>query len=144
MTLFMSRRLLTAAVVAAGVMLGSAPLALAGNPVPGPEPDPAPAPTESASDPSTSLCQDGEVMKDGNCVPNMGPVTSDEAGAQAETPLRVTDDQTTTLDSGMPANQVPNLNGTPCTGDWMSGACYAESQDPNASVEPRSTLSSSP
>lgn len=39
---------------------------------------------------------------------------------------------------------VPNINGTPCTGYWMSGACYAESQDRMPEVVPKSTLSDSP
>lgn len=129
-------------------MLGNAPVALAGpmaldNPVPGPEPVPTPTP---APGPDASRCQDGEVMHNGNCVPNMTPATSADVGEEAtpEAPLRVTDDQTSSAESGVPADLVPSLDGSPCTGYWMSGACYAESMDPGGAVTPKSTLSSSP
>lgn len=141
-------RILAAGLVATGLMFGMAPVALASpvtldNPVPGPEPMPVPAPEPAT--PDSSMCQNGEVMHNGNCVPNMTPA---DAGvgeeATPEAPLRVTDDQTTSAESGVPADLVPSLDGSPCTGDWMSGACYAESMDPGSPVVPKSTLSSSP
>lgn len=140
-------RILTAGLVATGMMLGIAPVALAGpmaldNPVPGPEPEPTPA---AAPGPDTSLCQDGEVMHNGNCVPKMTPTSADVGEAAIpEAPLRVTNDQTSSTESGVPADLVPSLDGSPCTGYWMSGACYAESLDPGGPVTPKSTLSSSP
>lgn len=131
-----------AGVLTAGAMLSIAPVASA-DPVPGPEPVPAPAPAPGTD---TAGCQNGEVMQDGNCVPNMTPVTSDEDGEQAvpEAPLRYTDDHTSTANTGVPADLVPNLDGTPCTGYWMSGACYAQAQNAGPAVTPRSTLSDSP
>lgn len=143
--------MLTAGVIAAGMLLGISPVAAADpvlldNPVPGPEPVPVPAPAPAPEPgPAPSQCQDGEVMHDGNCVPNMSAADSEVGGAaMPEAPLRVTDDQTSSADTGVPADVVPNLNGTPCTGEWMSGACYAESMDPGGPVVPKSTLSSSP
>lgn len=123
-------------------MLASAPAALA-EPVPNPDPVPAPTPSSIGGG---GGCQGGEVMRDGNCVPNMTPVTTDEDNEQAfpEAPLRYSDTHSSTSVSGVPTDLVPNLNGTPCTGYWMSGACYAEAQDHVPSVVPRSTLSSSP
>ena len=138
----MRSRLLTSGMLVAGVMLCVAPAALA-EPVPGPEPTPVPAPSPGGG---MAGCQNGEVMRDGNCVPNMTPVTSDEAaeGPVPEAPLRYTDDHTSTSNSGVPADLVPNLDGTPCTGYWLSGACYAQSLDGAPPVVPRSTLSDSP
>lgn len=136
----MPTRILTAGLLAAGVLLGFAPVAVA-EPVPGPEPVPVPVPAPSGG---ASGCQDGEVMQYGNCVPDMTPVTGAAESAAPEAPLRYTDDHTSTTTSGLPADLVPNLDGTPCTGYWMSGACYAESQDGVPAVVPRSTLSDSP
>ncbi len=128
--------------LAAGVMLSIAPAALA-DPVPGPEPVPAPVPSPGGG---MAGCQNGEVMQDGNCVPNMTPVATDEAaeGPMPEAPLRYTDAHTSTTNSGVPADLVPNLDGTPCTGYWMSGACYAMNEDSGPAVTPHSTLSDSP
>lgn len=142
MSLSVPARVLTVGVVATGVMLGITPVASA-DPVPGPEPVPAPEPAPGGG---MAGCQNGEVMQYGNCVPNMTPVTSDEAGEGAfpEAPLRYTDDHTSTSNTGVPADLVPNLDGTPCTGYWMSGACYAQTQNAGPAVVPRSTLSDSP
>ena len=138
----MPSRFLSVGVLAAGVMLSVAPLALA-EPVPGPEPVPVPAP---APEGGASGCQDGEVIQDGNCVPNMTPVTTGEGavGPITDAPLRYTDDHTSTTESGLPADLVPNLDGTPCTGYWMSAACYEMNLDKGPAVVPRSTLSDSP
>ncbi len=137
-------RIIAAGLLGAGSMLGIAPAASA-EPVPGPEPVPAPAPAPASGN-GFAGCQNGEVMQDGNCVPNMTSVTSDDgqAGPMPEAPLRYTDEHTSTTQSGIPADLVPNINGTPCTGYWMSAACYAENQDGAPAVVPRSTLSSSP
>lgn len=131
-----------AAVLAAGVMLGVAPAAGA---EPVPDPDPVVPPTSSGIG-GGGGCQGGEVLRDGNCVPNMTPVTTDEDDEQAmpEAPLRYSDSHSSTSVSGVPTDLVPNINGTPCTGYWMSGACYAEAQDNAAVAVPRSTLSDSP
>lgn len=125
----------------AGVMLSIAPAALA---APVPEPDPgvtAPAPIDSG----TAGCQGGEVMQDGNCVPAMTPVGSTAGGDDpADTPLRYTESETTTIQSGLPVDLVPNINGESCTGYWQSGACYAQNFNTGPAVVPRSTLSTSP
>ena len=133
-------RFLTAGYLAAGFGLFIAPAASA-EPVPGPEPVPAPTP-----DNGYAGCQNGEVMQYGNCVPYLTPATGEDglAGPMPEAPLRYTDEHTPTTQSGLPADLVPNINGTPCTGYWMSAACYAENQDGGAAVVPRSTLSYSP
>lgn len=140
------RRLLTAGLIAAGAMLGIPPAAMADHPVPGPDPVPSPGPLAApvpTAAPGMAGCQGGEVMKDGNCVPNMTPVNTGEQ-AMEQAPLRVTDDQTSSVDTGVPANLVPNLNGTPCTGYWTSAACDAVSGAAAPSVVPHSTLSDSP
>ncbi len=135
-------RTLTTGLFSAGVMLAVSPAASA-EPVPGPEPVPVPAPAPIEG---TAGCQGGEVMQYGNCVPDMTPVATDEGGVQAapEAPLRYTDEHTSTTQSGLPMDLVPNLNGDPCTGYWMSGACYAMAQDRVPEVVPKSTLSDSP
>lgn len=135
----MPSRILIAGLLTTGAMLGIAPVAHA-EPVPGPEPVPVPAPgpeTDGAG------CQDGEVMQDGNCVPDMSPPGGGDFSAP-EPPLRYTDDHTSTTQSGLPADLVPNLDGTPCTGYWMSPACYEMNQSQGPAVVPRSTISSSP
>ena len=145
----MQTRIIAAGLLAAGVMLGIAPTAAAA-PVPGPEPVPVPAPptTESGSATeggSSSMCQNGEVMQYGNCIPAMAPLSSTVDEAVPEAPLRLTDSHSSTTQSGVPSDLVPNINGTPCTGYWMSVACYAENMGDSApGVTPRSTLSSSP
>jgi hypothetical protein len=137
-----SNRILTGAVLAVGVMLSIAPAALA---EPVPNPDPVPAPTPGAIG-GPAGCQGGEVMQDGNCVPNMTAVTTDEdaEGAVPEAPLRLSDEHTSTTQSGLPMDLVPNINGTPCTGYWMSTACYAQGFNSGPAVVPKSTLSDSP
>lgn len=135
-----AKNLLSAGLLTAGVMLAIAPTASAA-PVPGPEPEPIPAPNTGGG--ATGMCQGGEVMQYGNCVPAMTPVNiGDEV---PEAPLRISDSHTSTTSSGVPADLVPNINGTPCTGYWMSAVCYAENMGDSAPpVVPRSTLSSSP
>ena len=82
-------------------------------------------------------------MQDGNCVPAMSAVPSTAGGgADDSVPIRVTDTQTSTFTTGIGADLVPNLNGTPCTGYWSSMACDAAGDLP--AVQPRSTLSTSP
>lgn len=135
---------LTAGLLAIGALLGAAPAAHA-QPVPGPEPVPVPSPSPPAGSGSSSLCQNGEVMQYGNCVPAMTPLNSTTDESVPEGPLRVSDTHTSTTQSGLPTDLVPNINGTPCTGYWMSTACYAENMgDSGPAVIPRSTLSSSP
>jgi hypothetical protein len=56
---------------------------------------------------------------------------------------RTTQDLTSTVESGVGADLVPNINGTPCTGYWESAACYEASQG-EVAVQPKSTISSSP
>lgn len=135
-------RFLAAGFIVAGALLSIAPAAVA-EPVPGPDPVPVPTPSIIGDG---GGCQGGEVMRNGNCVPNMTPVTTDEDDEQAapEAPLRYSDSHSSTSVTGAPTDLVPNLNGTPCTGYWMSGACYAEAQDNAPAVVPRSTLSDSP
>lgn len=44
-----------------------------------------------------------------------------------------------------PAETVPNINGTPCTGGFESTVCYAEQMgDSPEAVQPRSEISASP
>lgn len=126
-------------VLAGGMILGAAPTAVAA-PVPDPDPVPVPQPDSGAG---FAGCQGTEVMQDGNCVPAMAPVVVGDEPTP-EPPLRLSDDYTSTTVSGLPTDLVPNLDGTPCTGYWMSGACYAMTQDQVPAVVPRSTLSDSP
>lgn len=125
--------------VTAGAVLAISPAALAA-PVPDPG-VPVPAPVESNS----AGCQGGEVMQDGNCVPAMTSVGSTAGGEDlADTPLRYTESETSTTQSGLPVDLVPNINGESCTGYWQSGACYAQNFNTGPAVVPRSTLSTSP
>ncbi len=145
------RRVLTVGVLTAGVMLGIAPAARA---LPPPDPDPV-VPTPDLTVPAVAApgspvvesgatgCQDGQAMQNGNCVPAMSAVPSTAGGgADDPVPIRVTDTQTSTFTTGIGADLVPNLNGTPCTGYWSSMACNAAGDVP--AVQPRSTLSTSP
>lgn len=136
------RRALGVAALTAGVMLGLAPAALAGPP---PDPDPAVPAPGSPVESGTTGCQDGQALKDGNCVPAMSGVAGTAGGsADVSVPLRLTDTQTSTFTTGIAADLVPNINGTPCTGYWSSMACDAEGEADLPSIQPRSTLSSSP
>jgi hypothetical protein len=113
--------------------------------VPEPEPVPVPRPdTDQAS--GSGGCQSGESLdpSTGNCVPAMTPI----ATTQGDQPIeelqpRTTQDVTSTTNSGLGADMVPNINGYPCTGYWMSMACVETSGD-EVPVQPKSTLSSSP
>lgn len=139
-----------AKLVAAGacaLAVASAPLAHAEGEggIPGPEPIPVPQPV--ASQPGgTGGCQTDESVDPttGNCVPTMTPVAITQ-GDQVTDDLqpRTTQDITSTSDTGIGADMVPNINGYPCTGYWESAACYAESQG-EVAVQPKSTISSSP
>lgn len=137
------RRLVTAGVLTAGVMLSIAPASLA-LPPPNPDPGPAPAPAIPAVG-DTASCANGEVVQDGNCVPAMSTVP-DTAGGGAEeaVPLRINETESSSVTSGIGADLVPNINGTPCTGYWSSMACEAQSQSDQPAVQPRTTLSTSP
>ncbi|EHB57840.1 hypothetical protein MycrhDRAFT_0275 [Mycolicibacterium rhodesiae JS60] len=137
-------KLLTASAFALAV--STAPLAHAeggGIPEPGPG-----GPQPVASQPGgTGGCQSGESLdpSTGNCTPTMTPVATTNGGQptddlQPRTTQGVT---TTTAESGIAADMVPNINGYPCTGYWESAACYEASQD-EVAVQPKSTLSSSP
>lgn len=139
----MRTRILTAGLLAAGLMLSAAPAAPA-EPMPVPDPAPAPEPVPGAPLASAGTeCANGEVMQDGNCVPKMSPVAGD-TGQPANAPLRETQTETTSITTGVGANEVPNLNGYPCTGDFQSMACIAAGNADMPAVQPRSTLSSSP
>jgi hypothetical protein len=110
-------------------------------------PEPGPAPQPAASQPGgTAGCQSGESLdpSTGNCSPTMTAVPTTN-GDQAFDDLqpRTTQDVTSTTETGVAADLVPNINGTPCTGYWESAVCYETSQD-NVAVQPKSTISSSP
>lgn len=70
-------------------------------------------------------------------VPVPQPVPVPEPGAQAST-----GETTSTIESGLPADLVPNINGDSCTGYWESTVCFAEQGQ--FAVQPKSTISSSP
>ncbi|SBS77269.1 conserved exported hypothetical protein [uncultured Mycobacterium sp.] len=135
-------KLLTASAFALAV--AAAPMAHAeggGIPEPGPQPEPV------ASQPGgTAGCQSGESLdpSTGNCTPTMTSVATTN-GDQAFDDLqpRTTQDMTSTVESGVGADLVPNINGDSCTGYWQSTVCYEEDQD-NVPVQPKSTISSSP
>ena len=138
-------KLLTAGVFALAV--AAAPLAHAEREggIPNPEPVPVPQPVDSQPS-STGGCQAGESLdpSTGNCLPTMTPVATTE-GDQATEELapRTTQSITSTTESGLGADLVPNINGYPCTGYWESVACAEASQD-EVPVQPKSTISSSP
>ncbi|AQT81769.1 hypothetical protein B1R94_24730 [Mycolicibacterium litorale] len=136
-------RLLTAGAFALAV--AAAPLAHAEGEGGIPAPEPVPAPVASAPGGSAG-CQSDESLDPttGNCVPTMTPIATTQ-GDQAMDDLqpRTTQDVTTTTESGVAADMVPNINGYPCTGYWESAACYETSQD-DVAVQPKSTISSSP
>jgi hypothetical protein len=134
-------KLLTASAFALAV--STAPLAHAeGIPEPGPG-----GPQPVASQPGgTAGCQSGESLDPatGNCTPTMTPVaTTNGDDAFDDLQPRTTQDMSSTVETGVGADLVPNINGTPCTGYWESAACYETSQD-EVAVQPKSTLSSSP
>ena len=135
---------LALAVTPAAGFLYSAPAAHAEGGVPDPGPVPVPAP--DVQQPGNSAgCQPGESLNpdNGNCEPTMSPVPADSGDAAlAPSPTNITGDTTRTIDSGEPADLVPNINGDSCTGYWESTVCYAEQGQ--AAVQPRSTISSSP
>lgn len=136
-------KLLTASAFALAV--STAPLAHAeggGIPEPGPS-----GPQPVASQPGgTAGCESGESLdpSTGNCTPTMTPVaTTNGDEAFDDLQPRTTQDMSSTVETGVGADLVPNINGTPCTGYWESAACYETSQD-EVAVQPKSTLSSSP
>lgn len=135
--------LMTAGVFALAV--AAAPLAHAEGEGGIPAPDPVPAPVASAPGDSAG-CQSGESLdpNTGNCVPTMTPVATTEGDqAMADLQPRTTQDVTSTAETGIAADMVPNINGYPCTGYWESAACYETSQD-EVAVQPKTTISSSP
>lgn len=138
-------KLLTAGACALAV--AAAPMAYAEGEGGIPAPEPVPAPQPAASQPGGSAgCQPDESTDPttGDCVPTMTPVANTQ-GDQAFDDLqpRTTQDITSTAETGIAADLVPNINGTPCTGYWESAACYETSQD-EVAVQPKTTISSSP
>ena len=121
-----SRRatLLTAGLLAAAAL--ASPSASAEGGVPG---DPFPVPTPGMSDSSGNGCQGGEVRVDGNCIPAVGGMSSGE-------------ESHTTDSFANPVDNMPSINGDPCSGAWESTVCYAEGNV--APVQPHSELSASP
>jgi hypothetical protein len=134
-------KLLTASAFALAV--AAAPMAHAEGGIPEPGPQPGPVASQPGG---TAGCQPGESLdpSTGNCTPTMTPVAATN-GDQAFEDLqpRTTQDLTSTVESGVGADLVPNINGTPCTGYWESAACYEASQG-EVAVQPKSTISSSP
>jgi len=109
-------------------------------------PDPGPGPQPVASQPGgTGGCQSGESLdSSGNCTPTMSAVANTQGDdAFDDLQPRTTQDMTSTSETGIGADLVPNINGDSCTGYWQSTVCYEEGQD-NVPVQPKSTLSSSP
>ncbi len=147
-----ARKMLAAGVLAAAVV--AAPLATVayqspvahaeggGVPDPMPVPEPAPAPEhQSVGNP----CQFGEVVDQntGDCIAATTPMESTAGGQVEGSAPRTTQDETTSINTGVPANQVPNINGDPCTGSWESVVCSEEGQT-NVVVQPHTSISSSP
>ena len=138
---------LAVAVTPAAGLLYSPPAAHAEGEGGVPAPEPVPVPRPEAQEPGNSAgCQSGESLDpaNGNCVPAMTPI----ATTQGDQPIeelqpRTTQDITSTTNSGLGADMVPNINGYPCTGYWISMACVETSGD-EVPVQPKSTLSSSP
>jgi hypothetical protein len=155
MPIYSSRaaKLLTASAFALAVaatpavgLIYSAPAAHAEGSGGVPVPDPVPVPEPVAQEPAGSGgCQPGESLtaENGNCEPTMSPIpVSAGGGPITEAPPTTTGATTSTIDSGLPADLVPNINGDSCTGYWESTVCYAEQGQ--AAVQPKSTISSSP
>jgi hypothetical protein len=155
MPIYSSRaaKLLTASVFALAVtatpavgLIYSAPAAHAEGSGGVPVPDPVPVPKPVAQEPAGSGgCQPGESLdpSNGNCLPAMSPLPAGAGdGAITPPPANATGDTTRTIDSGEPADLVPNINGDSCTGYWESTVCYAEQGQ--AAVQPKTTISSSP
>lgn len=134
---------IVAAVTPAAGFLYSAPVAHAEGGVPDPGPVTVPQPDVQQPG-STGGCQSGESLNpdNGNCEPTMSPVPTGNEDAAVMPPTSATGDTTRTIDSGEPADLVPNINGDSCTGYWESTVCYAEQGQ--AAVQPKSTISSSP
>jgi hypothetical protein len=134
---------LAVAVTPAAGFLYSAPAAGAEG-VPDPAPVPVPVPELDVQPGNSAGCQPGESLnpENGNCEPTMSPVPADSGDAAAVPPTSTTGETTRTIDSGEPADLVPNINGDSCTGYWESTVCYAEQGQ--AAVQPKSTISSSP
>ena len=133
---------MTAGLFAATALVCASPAHAEG--IPNPEPVPA-VPDPSASvEQGQGECQAGETRDatNGNCVPAMTPVGSEGAEVPtAAAPTTGTGDVTTTTQSGIGTELVPNINGDPCSGYWESTACLAQGAP---AVRPESTLSTSP
>ena len=130
-----------AATPAVGVLY-SAPVAHAeGGGVPDPGPVTVPEPDVQPPG-NSSVCQSGESLnpENGNCEPTMSAVPAG-TGDDAVAPTSTTGDTTSTIDTGEPADLVPNINGDPCSGYWESAVCLTEDAP---AVQPHSTISSSP
>jgi hypothetical protein len=133
---------LAVAVAPAVGFLYSAPVAHAEGGVP--EPGPAPVPEPDVQPGNSAGCQPDESLnpENGNCEPTMSPVPADSGDAAVVPTTSTTGETTRTIDSGEPADLVPDINGDSCTGYWESTVCYAEQGQ--AAVQPKSTISSSP
>lgn len=123
----------------------TAPVARAdGNKVPSPNPVPVPQPDTTVHGSQQPQCQDGESLnEDGNCTPTMSSLHDANEQAMQQLHPRTAQGLSTTTESGIASDMVPNINGYPCTGYWESVACYETSQN-QVPIQPRSTLSSSP
>ena len=135
---------LTVAVTPAVGFLYSAPVAHAEGDGGVPDPAPVPVPEPDVQPGSSAGCQSGESLnpENGNCEPTMSPVPAGSGEAAVVPPTSTTGETTRTIDSGEPADLVPNINGDSCTGYWESTVCYAEQGQ--VAVQPKSTISSSP
>lgn len=137
---------LAVAATPAAALIHSAPAAHAEGSGGVPVPNPVPVPEPTAQEPAGSGgCQAGESLnpENGNCEPTMSPVpVAGDEGPITEAPPTTTGATTSTIDSGLPADLVPNINGDSCTGYWESTVCYAEQGQ--AAVQPKTTISSSP
>lgn len=134
-------KVMTASVFAAAALLCASPVAFAEGI---PDPEPVPVPTEPSAVGGQGECQAGESVDaaNGNCVPTMTPITTGGGDAPvAPVPTTGTGDVTSSTTSGVGADLVPNINGDPCSGYWESDVCLTENAP---SVQPRSTLSTSP
>lgn len=119
--------LLTAGFIAAAALACPAAQAEGGG-VPGEPGEPYPAPTPGmVNEGAGNGCQGGEIRVDGNCIPGA------TGGGQ---------ESRTTESFVNPVENMPNINGDPCAGAWVSAVCYAEGG--GAPVQPHSELSVSP
>lgn len=119
-----SKKLLAAGLLTAGVALfAGAPAAVAA-PLPDPEPAPPVGPVDGVPESAPAPGPNGQI-----------DVTAPEVGGSEIQPGV----------PGPPVDSVPNINGDPCTGEWESVVCYADQQgDSPVVTQPRTSISSSP